>query len=456
MRTLRLVPPGFLLLLGVWTGGLWIGLPGRSAAYVVFGDTLDLGQRDFRIFNNFSDPEANDNLVPDPDFPGAIGAELAIWKGVAEWGSAPHGSGTTDPTQAGIGSGSSNFDAFYSGESTDAGPKNSNVISELFGSSFVYAFTEIPIRDGWRIRFYSAPHVWNDGPSGDLSGGSDAVDIQGVAAHEYGHALGLDHSLDADATMYGALVAQGVPQRSIEADDVAGVQYLYGVRDATKPRITGYDLVPGGVLVSGEHFHPSLNEIWFTHRTPLGGADGTPVRVTGVPSGQGGRSLHVALPPDAGPGDLLVRVPGQAFGALSNAWPFDPEHEHLDPPESYGQGKVTSAGLEARLTAISLPSTRVGSFHLQIRDGMPNRPGILMSSAERANLPFQGGTWLLGASDARRDVAFTLSFIGDAQLSVPSPPELLGTTRYFQAWFQDPGDSFGSGLTNGVRVTYLP
>jgi len=452
MRTLRLLPPGLLLL-----SGLWVGLPGRSAAYVVFGDTLDLGQRDFRVFNNFTDPEANDNLVPDPDFPGAVGAELAVWKGVAEWGSAPHGSGRTDPTQPTLGSGSSNFDAFYSGESSDAGPKNSNVISELSGSAFVYAFTEIPIRDGWRIRFYSAPHVWNDGPSGDLSGGADAVDIQGVAAHEYGHALGLDHSLDPDATMYGALATPaGIPQRSIEADDAAGVQFLYGARDATKPRITGCELVPGGVLVLGEHFHPSGNEVWFTHRAPVGGEDGTPVRVTGVASGQGGRSLHVAIPAAAGPGDLLVRVPGQAFRALSNAWPFDPEHELLDPPLSYGQGKITSAGLEALLTAKSLPSTRVGSFQLHVRDGMPNRPGVLMSSAERANLPFQGGTWLLGGLDARRDVAFTLSFLGDVELAVPAPPELLGTTRYFQAWFQDPGDPFGSGLTNGLSVTYLP
>ena len=31
--------------------------------------------------------EANQNVTPDPSFPGAVGAPLAIWKAVVEWGS---------------------------------------------------------------------------------------------------------------------------------------------------------------------------------------------------------------------------------------------------------------------------------------------------------------------------------------------------------------------------------
>jgi hypothetical protein len=61
-----------------------ICLPERGQTYFLSGDVLDLTQRHFRILNGFLDPEANDNLVSDPDFPGSLGAELAIRKGVAE------------------------------------------------------------------------------------------------------------------------------------------------------------------------------------------------------------------------------------------------------------------------------------------------------------------------------------------------------------------------------------
>jgi len=50
------------------------------------GGQLDLTQRDVRVFNNFVNPEANQNAVPDPSFPGAVGAPLAIWKAIVEWG----------------------------------------------------------------------------------------------------------------------------------------------------------------------------------------------------------------------------------------------------------------------------------------------------------------------------------------------------------------------------------
>lgn len=431
-----------------------IWAPGRSEAYNVFGDTLDLAQRDYRIFNNFTDPSANDNLTPDPDYPGSFGAEIAIRKGVAEWGSAPHGSGRSDPTQPIVGSGASNFDAFYSGRSGSAGFKNQNVISELFGSSFVYASTDIPIRDGWRIRFYSAPHVWNDGPTGDLVGGDDAVDIQGVATHEYGHALGLDHSADPTATMYAALVEKGVPQRSLEADDIAGVQFLYGPIDPSKPRIDGYELVPGGVLLFGRNFHPKNNEIWFTHRLPVTGPDGDPVKVGGVAAAKGGESLHVAVPPEAGPGDILVRVPGQSFAVLSNAFPFDPEHELLPPPRIYGTAKVTSLGTTPVLTWTNLPSARVGSFGMKLVDAMPSQPAVLLSSPWRADTPFLGGTLLISGKDSRREVVFNTSFVGTAEIDVPVPVGEVGTTRYFQVWFADPGDPFSAGLTNAIEVTY--
>lgn len=78
-------------------GALYLLAPAHTRAFEVFGDVLDLSQRDFRFLNGFTGPFANANQIPDPDYPGALGAELAIRKGVAEWGSEEHGSGLTDP-----------------------------------------------------------------------------------------------------------------------------------------------------------------------------------------------------------------------------------------------------------------------------------------------------------------------------------------------------------------------
>ena len=432
-------------------------LPARSEGFMVFGDRLDLSQRDFRIWNNFSDPEANSNSTADPDFPGALGAELAIWKGVAEWGSQPHGSGRTDPTQDEIGSGASNFDAFYSGLAGGPGNTNGNIISEIPGSLFIKAYTEIPIRDGWRIRFYQNPWVWNDAPDGTLSGGLDAWDLQGVACHEFGHALGLDHSAVPGSTMHASSPTDGgISLRSIEADDIAGIQSIYGVRSATKVQIQSYEFIPGGVRILGSGFHPTNNEIWFTHAAATTGSDGTPVQVMGVPSGGGGTRIFVAPPALSGLGDLMVRRPGRDPEDLSNAFPFDPNSPLLAPPLTYGLGKVSSAGIQASLDWTSLPSEATGSFGLTCLTGIAGgTPAILFSGPHRTSLPALGGT-LLVARPLARDQVLQLDFFGTANLSVPVPAGMIGVTRYYQLWFKDPASSFGSGLTNAVQVTFLP
>jgi hypothetical protein len=56
---------------------------------------------------------------------------------------------------------------------------------------------------------------------------SSMDDLRLVAAHEFGHALGLGHSATAGATMYPSVSSCNAGNRTLDADDVAGVQFLY-------------------------------------------------------------------------------------------------------------------------------------------------------------------------------------------------------------------------------------
>ena len=411
-------------------------------------------QRDFRVYNNFSDAQANDNTDPDLNFPGATGAVLAIWKACVEWSSELHGDGGGDPHQPfDIGSGGANFDPSFQGQADTIGNTNANVVSEIhsYGGGTL-AYTELPIADGWRIRYFQDPTVWHDGP-GEITGGGEQVDIQGIATHEFGHALGLGHSTVPGATMATLSTNHYIPMRSIEADDQAGIQYLYGVKAAGKPHITTYTLAAGSVTINGSDFDATNNEIWFTPAAP--GGDGTPLTVTGVTSAAGGTTLSVTIPAAAGPGDVLVKRPGLDHAALSNPFPFDPQREPCASPNAYGAAKTTSFGSIPNLGASGYGSAVTDDLVLEVYGGTMNGLGILFSGPAPMSQPRFGGT-IHVAPPYVREALFQFSFVGMAELPVAADPALLGTTRYYQVWFQDAGDAFGVGLTNGLEVPFCP
>lgn len=448
MHANRLCPP----ILALAGAAILLG-PAETRSFDVYGDVLDLTQRDFRILNGFTGAFANSNQVPDPDFPGSVGAELAIRKGIAEWGSRPHGSGLTDPSQDLIGSGGSNFDAFFAGRATAAGGPNRNIISVIQGSGGSFAFTELPIGDGWRIRFYNNVRDWNDRVAPPLQG-SNPMDIQGIMTHEFGHALGLDHSVVPGATMDQVTADRGVDLRSIEQDDQDGVQFLYGVADPFKPRVDTYRFVQGGSVlrIEGEHFDAVGNEIWFTPSSPTDPMEDAIVRVPGGPSIDGGTAIELTVPPGVGPGDLAVKLPGSAHVDLSNVLPFDPMREPWTPPLAYGASGVSSAGSDLVLGWQSLPSATAGAITLTVSGGGSSgfATGLIAVGTSSGNVPTPFGTLHIGGALRRAAMVTTLNGAGIVSLDL-TPSPLIGTRLFVQAWLPDAGPS-GGVLSNALEI----
>ena len=132
------------------------------------------------------------------------------------------------------------------------------------------------------------------------------MDLQGICVHEYGHALGLDHTANSSATMYAYASGSGNTARTIENDDRNGLQAIYGAASSSKPSITslsgGSD--PGEVLtITGSNFSTTGNEVWFTGS----GSSGVPVKVTGVSSSGRGTVIDVTIPGTAYKGFVAVK-----------------------------------------------------------------------------------------------------------------------------------------------------
>jgi hypothetical protein len=78
------------------------------------------------------------------------------------------------------------------------------------------------------------------------SGCSAGFYIEDIATHEFGHALGLGHSTLAGATMYPSVSSCNTSNRTLDADDVAGVQWLYPPQAVPPSAPTGLRTITSG------------------------------------------------------------------------------------------------------------------------------------------------------------------------------------------------------------------
>lgn len=349
-----------------------LSAPTASFGFSLVGGSLGVGtagfgyQRDFRVLDNSADATAHDNLAASASHPGASGATLAIWKGAAAWNSDAPG-------------GAQNFDWDFQGGAPDAGNTNGNVVS--FGNTpscqgGTLAYTETPIQDGFRIVMCDN-WTWSDGPGAIAAG---QYDIQGIVAHELGHALGLGHSnancggsCGDDATMCAYACGDGTSARTPENDDRSGLAAVYGAIPADKPRITslaGSTAIGGELTIAGTHFPATVNVKFTAGTTQNVGA--IPGVVYGVASSQNGTVVKVVIPPAAQDGNVLVWVP--ASGLLSNPFPIHvvtaqiAQLGALVPPSvaALGGATITLTGSHLQdATAVHVGGTTLGAGQFQ-------------------------------------------------------------------------------------------
>jgi hypothetical protein len=177
------------------------------------------------------------------------------------------------------------------------------------------------------------PNAW----SGPGEPGEGTLDLQGIITHELGHALGLDHSHAPLATMSPSAFGRGLPLRTLDADDVAGVESLYGLRPGDPPGVVIAAVIPaqgstvGGneVVLEGSGFTYDSDTAAFVNGAPIDG---------GAWSVQScGRLRILALPPHP-PGRVAIRVES-SLGAAE----IDYEYQ-ADPLLSFRRGDANRDG----------------------------------------------------------------------------------------------------------------
>jgi photosystem II stability/assembly factor-like uncharacterized protein len=122
---------------------------------------------------------------------------------------------------------------------------------------------------------------------------------------------------------------------------------------------------------------------------------------------------------------------------------------------TYGTGKTDSIGTVPYLGATGTPTWTSNDFSIEVYNGVPNKFGLMLYSSAPGQSPFHGGTLWLGPP-IRRGPTFVLDLFGTASIPIPVGADMVGITRYYEAWFRDPQhpDGTRTGLSNGGCATF--
>ncbi len=131
-----------------------------------------------------------------------------------------------------------NFDFVYAGQVTDTSTAydGRNVVifrNSTNGSAIAstYTWSSGGVLVDSDTVFWDGGYKFFTGSSGCV--GPNAAYIEDIATHEFGHALGMGHSSVSGATMTPGYSTCSQTQRTLAADDIAGVEKLYPATSST-------------------------------------------------------------------------------------------------------------------------------------------------------------------------------------------------------------------------------
>lgn len=123
---------------------------------------------------------------------------------------------------------------------------------------------------------------------------------------------------------------------------------------------------------------------------------------------------------------------------------------------AYGGGKGGSGGFQPQLAAAGCPDVGL-ALTLNVTGGLGGAGGLLFSGPAAANIPAYGGTLLTSPAFVLPHALGGAAGVPGAgvlalPVAVPAQPGLAGAVSYLQAWYADPGASFGVSMTAGLWI----
>lgn len=205
-------------------------------------------------------------------------------------------------------------------------------------------------------------------------------DLLTVAIHEFGHSLGLGHSLISQAVMYASYTGK---KQALHADDTSGIQAVYSARQPD-----AYE--PNGTYGTAANIAPLLDG---QGQLTLSGLD--------IANASDNDIFYVVAPPTTS-GTLTVRMQSADLSTLSpKLIVLNAAHQGLGMdarPNAYGDtATVTVAnvqpgqGFYIRALAANSGATGAGAYALQVNFGPYSQPPAPPPNTVVPEQPNQGG-----------------------------------------------------------------